>query len=503
MEHRPLRLYQADAITRLRQSIGSGHRRPVLQLPTGGGKTRIAGEILKMALGKGTRPCFVVPSISLIDQTIRSLWDDGIRDVGVIQADHPLTDYSQPVQVASVQTLARRQKPEVGLVLVDECHQQFTTVQDWMKETAIPFIGMSATPWARGMGRNWDDLIVVAKTQDLIDQGILSPFRVFAPAHPDLSGVSTIAGDYNEGELSEAMNKPELVADVVETWLRKGENRPTLVFAVNCAHAKHLQAKFEASGVPAGYIDSHTPAGDREIVRQKFHSGQYRVVVNVACLTTGVDWDVRCIVLARPTKSEMLFVQIIGRGLRTAPGKVDCLILDHSDTHNRLGFVTDIHHEALDDGERQEPKERKQSEPLPRECPKCTALRPPKVAACPCCGFKPERQTSVEEVEGELVEVRASNLNSRNGPAKSVRLQDKWIKFEDFFAQLKNHESSRGFKNGWAARQYRDLIGVWPNAYKRVSPQPVCPEVASWIKSRMIRFAKSKTANQNQGSAAA
>jgi len=114
-----------------------------------------------------------------------------------------------------------------------------------------------------------------------------------------------------------------------------------------------------------------------------------KVVCNVGCLTIGIDWDARSIILARPTKSEMLFVQMVGRGLRMADGKTDCLILDHSDNHIRLGFVTDIHHDELDDGwERQKaiPKDR---EVLPKKCPKCAFLKPPKLLACPCCGFIP------------------------------------------------------------------------------------------------------------------
>jgi superfamily II DNA or RNA helicase len=146
------------------------------------------------------------------------------------------------------------------------------------------------------------------------------------------------------------MDRPELVADVVETWIKRGENRSTLCFAVDRAHAKNLQQQFESAGIRCGYIDAYTDSEERERIADLFHDGTYRVVCNVGCLTTGVDWDVRCIILARPTKSEMLFTQIIGRGLRTADGKDDCLILDHSETHLRLGFVTDIHHESLDEG---------------------------------------------------------------------------------------------------------------------------------------------------------
>ena len=163
-------------------------------------------------------------------------------------------------------------------------------MNDWLKSEEmqkIPVIGVSATPWAKGMAKTWDDLIVCATTQQMIDDEWLCKFRVFAPTHPDLSGVKVVAGDYHEGQLGERMNKPKLVADIVETWIRMGEGRPTLCFAVNCAHAKALQDKFESSGIPAGYIDAYTDSDDREIIRKKFHSGEYKVVVNVGTLTTG------------------------------------------------------------------------------------------------------------------------------------------------------------------------------------------------------------------------
>ena len=137
---------------------------------------------------------------------------------------------------------------------------------------------MSATPWTKGLGKHYDDLIVAATTSELIDKGFLSPFRVFAPAHPDLSGVKIVAGDYHEGQLSEAMSQPVLVADTVSTWLRLGEDRPTLCFAVDRAHARKLADQFEAAGVPTGYVDANTPADERERIGRRLREGQIKVV---------------------------------------------------------------------------------------------------------------------------------------------------------------------------------------------------------------------------------
>ena len=263
-----------------------------------------------------------------------------------------MTNYAAPVQIASVQTLARRiALPPVDLVIVDEAHIYSKAIASWMdRDPKLIFVGLSATPWAKGMGRRYDDLIVCATIQELIDAGHLSPFRCYAPAEPDLSGVRTNKGDFVTADLSATMSEGGLVADVVSTWLEKGEARPTLCFAVDRAHAQSLQARFVAAGVACGYVDAYTDKVERALTRKRFEAGELRVVCNVGCLTTGVDWAVGCIILARPTRSEMLYVQMVGRGLRVNPGLDDCIILDHAGNALRLGLVTDIHHTSLEFG---------------------------------------------------------------------------------------------------------------------------------------------------------
>lgn len=466
----------------LRASLGSGHTRPLLQAPTGAGKTMLAAAIVDGARRKGNRVIFVVPALSLINQTVERFFAEGIHEIGVIQADHPMTDYSKPVQVASVQTLQNRRPPDADVVVIDEAHKWFKFYGKWMDQwDAVPFIGLSATPWTKGLGKFYDDLLIACSTQELIDNGYLSDFRVFAPSHPDLSKVRTVAGDYHEGDLSEVMSQNTLIADVVSTWRQKAENRPTICFAVDRAHAKHLYQQFEAAGVRAAYVDAYTPSEERDEIRDQLHLGMIQVVCNVGCLTTGVDWDVRCIVLARPTKSEMLFVQMIGRGLRTAEGKDHCLILDHSDTHLRLGFVTDIHHDALDDGKPKESSTREQEKPLPKDCGQCGFVKPPKVHACPSCGFKPEKQTQVETQKGELLELKQRKKTNREmtGPEK-----------ERFYGELKMYARQNGYSDGWASHKYREKTSVWPNHYKDAPLIQPSPETLSWIKSRQIAWAK-------------
>ena len=504
MSARDLHDHQAKALDMLRDSLRNGKRRPILCAPCGFGKTVLAGNIINRAVKKGKKVCFVVPAISLVDQTVQSLFKDGVHDVGVIQANHFMSDWSKPVQVASIQTIAKRKKyPDADLVLVDEAHKVFKTQTDWMKHEdwlKVPFIGMSATPWTKGLGKHYDDIIISATTQELIDKGFLAPFRVFAPDHPDLSGVDTQRGDYHEGQLGDAMDKMPLVANIVETWLRQGEGRPTLAFAVNCAHAKHIQRQFEEAGIPCGYQDAHTDDATRAKIKRDFHAGALKIVANVGTLTIGVDWDVRCIILARPTKSEMLFVQIIGRGLRTAQSKLDCLVLDHSNTHQTLGFVTDIFHDTLDSG-----KERKASEDIkdrqPKECPQCHFLRPKGTRACPNCGHMVGVPPSeVEHVEGNLKEITPKRGTGKkdDAPTNTIRIGDKWLPLGDFYGMLCWYGVKRGYKEGWAANKYKTAVGTWPNKYKYARLIMTIPEVDSWIRSQLIGYAKAVNATSTK-----
>ncbi|HWA17735.1 MAG TPA: DEAD/DEAH box helicase [Devosia sp.] len=478
-----LRPHQIEGIAMLRRALAAGTKHPILQMPTGAGKTVVAAAIVEGARRKGNRVVFTVPAIELIDQTVAAFGSEGIDGIGVIQGDHILTDWGRPVQVASVQTLAQRKDmPSATIVVVDEAHRTYRVIERWMKERPdLIFIGLTATPWARGMAKTWDALLVPVRMQQLIDQGYLAPMRVFGPSEPDLSKVSTVAGDYHEGELSEVMSSPLLVADVVATWLKLGEDRPTICFAVDRAHARKLSAEFVAAGVTCAYMDGFTEKEERDTIRRAFHDGRVKVVCNVGVLTTGVDWDVRCLVLARPTKSEILFVQIVGRALRPAEGKVDALILDHSATTLRLGFPTDIHHDALDDGSlrgsSQRVRERVVS--LPKKCPSCSYLKPAGVHVCPECGFAPQRQSKIEAVGGELVQMRTK-------PRKPTRQEQ-----QRFWSGLLWFTEDRGYSRGWASHKYKSKFGVWPRGMHDYSapPDATC---RGFVTASQIAFAKSK-----------
>jgi superfamily II DNA or RNA helicase len=482
-----LRGYQARAIELLRESLRTGHRRPVLKLPTGAGKTKIAGQIIRMALDRGKRAIFVVPRISLIEQTVASFEREGISHIGVIQGQNHRTDASALVQIASERTLSRRQIPPAGIVLIDEVHLQSVAIAKWIADpewATVPFIGLTATPWARGMGKIWDDLIAPVGITELIEAGYLSKFRVLAPSAPDLSDVKTTAGDFNESGLSEVCDTPEIVGNVIDTWFQHAKDRPTLVYGVDRRHAQHLQERFIEAGAPAEYVDCFTEMYEREEIFQRFRDGTTRIICNVATLDTGIDLDVRCICDCRPTKSRIRFVQTIGRALRVAPGKDHALLLDHAGNHLRLGLVTEIDFPKLDMGEPGKSlefvKDKDRKPARIRLCPECHCVQAPGARLCPQCGHVFHAVTMVHEREGALIELGAT----RRGQA----LVDNPEYWHGCFAFLANE---RGYKPGWAAHKFFQKFGTWP---KRRFPELCEPDikVKNWIKSRQVAFAKSK-----------
>lgn len=493
MHGHELRDYQSAAIQSVREQFKKGKKRVVLQMPTGSGKTATAAAVINSALGKGGRVIFTVPALSLITQTIESFRRDGITNIGVMQGQHELTDADQPVQICSVQTLARRKIPPASLVIVDEAHVVFDLYSRWFNHedwNNTHFIGLSATPWTKGLGKLWDDLVIGATTQDMIDKGHLCPFRVFAPSKPDLEGIKTVAGDYDLSGLDKAMNKTAITADIVKNWIERGEDRPTLCFAVNRAHAANICDEFNRAGVPAAYVDGETPLDERDDLAKDFKAGKYKIICNVGVMTTGVDLPfVSCLILGRPTKSEMLYVQIVGRGLRPANGKTDCLIFDHSDTTARLGFVTDIHHEILDDGTKKQGSgdKKEKKDPLPKPCPACTYLMPPKIKVCAACGFELKPKANVFVADGNLVE-------HLGGGRDKFYFQDDpemWEK-ELFYRELLGLAEERGYKKGWAFHQYKEKYHSEPD--KRFSKSAIiCSDkTRNWLKHVWIKRKKAE-----------
>lgn len=476
-EPKTLRPHQVRAIDLIRQSLAQANRRVVCQGPTGFGKTLVAAKIIDGALAKGNRVIFTAPAVSLIDQTVEAFEAEGIRDIGVMQANHPRTDRLAQVQVASVQTLARREIPDAAMVIVDEAHIKADVIDKLMVDRPdLFFIGLSATPWRQGMGLLWQDLVIPTTIGDLIDQGYLSQFAVYAPDVPDLSGVKVRAGEYVESALERVMGEAKLMGHVVGNWLENGQDRPTLCFAVNRAHAAALRGEFERHGVSAEYVDAMTDTVERSRINRRFRAGDVRVICSVRTMTTGVDLPVSCIIDAAPTMSEMLHVQKIGRGLRINPGTEDCEIFDHAGNSLRLGLVTDIHHERLDTTPPGKPKPRlPRTEKLPTECSKCAVLHTGCI--CPSCGNERIPQANVEVKDGGLVAI--------TGKVAVPTKADK----QRFYSMALSLARMRGKQQKFAAGLFKGRFGTWPRGLDEVITAPDAAFL-NWEKSRRIAWAK-------------
>jgi len=280
------------------------------------------------------------------------------------------------------------------------------------------------------------------------------------------------------------MDRASITGDIVETWLKLSGNGPTIAFCVNRRHAQHVCERFIEAGVAAEYADCDTAREDREDMFARFRSGETKVLCNVGILTTGLDLPmVSCLVDAQPTKSRILFVQKIGRGLRTAEGKGKLIIIDHAGNHLRLGRVTDITQAHLDDGKKRDGSAKKAAtEPLPKLCPECRAVLAYTARECSACGAQIIATSMVHEAEGELVE-----LGSRKSGLRATTLDEK----EQFYAELKWIQGTKGHRSGWCWHQYQARFKGErpPKWFELLTPREPSISTRNWLKSRAIAFA--------------
>lgn len=354
-----LRDYQQEAVHAVIQAAKEGTRRQVVVLPTGSGKTIVAAELSRLS-AKG-RTLFLVHRDELVEQSVEKLslvWNRS--EIGVVKAER--NDVDAKAIVASVQTLSKPKRLDqldassFSLVVQDEAHHVTSRSYRMVLEGLglLPettpgrlLLGITATP-RRSDGMPLSDVFEKITYQknirDLIDAGYLADVQaVQVKTKLDLSRVRITAGDFNEKDLALAVNTPERNRLVVDAYKQYGVGRKTVVFTANIQHARDLAAAFSKRGVRAQAVWGDMPKADRIKARHAFRDGEIRMLCNAQVLTEG--WDepsVEAIIMARPTKSQTFFMQCVGRGLRTFPGKSDCLILDVADNAHDLISIASI-----------------------------------------------------------------------------------------------------------------------------------------------------------------
>lgn len=476
--------FQATGVDTIRDRIRAGRRRILVVSPTGSGKTVTFAHVIVESLRKGKRALVLAHRVELINQTIDKLVRAGVPEVsiGVIRSHDLRHSPNAPVQVASVQTLAKRRYPPADLVVTDEAHRAvalgYQTIIEHYPQAA--HLWFTATPWrtdGRGLGEFCDDLVVMATVPELIAEGFLVPARTFTHPEPaDLAKVKrSKSGDFNEEELVKVMDQRHLVGDLVAHWKKHAEGLRTFAFGVNVTHARHIAEAFAAAGIPAEHIDGTTDEDVRARALARLASGEILVLANCGVCTEGTDCPpVKCVIMARPTLSKTLWHQCVGRGLRIVPGHPElnmAVVLDHGGNARRLGLITDEQDYSLDG------RAKRKNAPSVRTCEQCYAALPGGTQKCPECGYvfpvEPEREHP-EHIEGELVEAKTP-------PAPTMEERLGW------YAEVLTNAVSRGWKLGAARHRYKERFGMWPRGPRAVAlerehyPQPTIEEVVDRV----------------------
>ena len=408
------RPFQDTAHAALRQGFKDGHKNQMLMAPTGGGKTYLGLRIAHEALVKGRRAVFVCDRTTLINQTSKAADGYGLAAHGIVQANHWRRNTEMPFQIASAQTLAKREYwPAADVVIIDEAHTQLKVWVEFIMQTKAACIGLSATPFSPGLGKLFSNLVNATTMHELTESGVLVPMRVFSCKRANMEGAATAGGEWTDAA-AEARGM-EIIGDVVTEWIKFGENRKTIVFGATINHCQEMARRFLDAGIMAAVFTSQTTAPERELLLKEYskRDSALRVLISVEALAKGFDVpDVGCVVDCRPLrKSLSTAIQMWGRGLRSSPetGKKDCLLLDHSGNIHRFAEdYTEIFFnglDALDMGEKLDKKIRQDDEEKEfKGCPSCGYK--PFHKRCMSCGFEKQEAALVEAVPGEMQEVK-------------------------------------------------------------------------------------------------
>lgn len=342
-----LRPYQLDGIEAARRAFASGAKRVLVVLATGGGKTVLASSIIKSAASKGSKVLFLAHRRELISQASAKLSSFGVEH-GIIQAG-TMARPKRSVQVASVATMVNRldSLKDVNLIFVDEAHH--CAAGSYLKileaHPGAKVIGLTATPWridGKGLGDIFDSHVEVATPAQLHELGFLAKVKCFTFRPIDTSGVKVTAGDYNLGALGEAAAAPMIVGDIVDRYVEHAQGKRAVLFACNIEHSKSMAAAFVSAGIASEHVDGMTPSEERAAILARLGTGETKVLCNFGVCTEG--WDMPMLevaILARPTLSEALALQMIGRVLRVAEGKEHARIHDHARLLTAFGHPYD------------------------------------------------------------------------------------------------------------------------------------------------------------------
>ena len=394
--------YQKQVIKQIYRWYRWGKKSVMLVSPTGSGKTLTATHIITDAVNRNCRVLFIVHREPLIDQTVNTLINYGLKasQIGYIKAGYPHAEGEEMVIVASIQTLARRDYPkEIGLVIFDETHTTsfYKSAQELIYYYAespvvalskVKFLHLTATPYRTKAQEYFPHVEVVVQAPDiksLIKMGYLVYARHFGYGGLlDLTKLDTGKdGDYKRSQLNVVCGEETYNAEVVRRFREICPHKKAIAFCAGVEQSQLLAELFNQQGICAAHIQAETPTEERKEIFTRFKQGEIQIISSVGTLTEGFDEpSVEAVILARPTKSLALMLQMCGRGLRLSPstGKEDCWLLDFGENFKRLGRIDQKRRVSLCP-----------TPPRPstdtKECPDCQAQINKFFRICPECGY--------------------------------------------------------------------------------------------------------------------
>ncbi len=453
---------QNDVVVATRVALRS-HRRVLIQAACGFGKTVVAAFMSIAASNKGKKLYFICHRSELLYQTHLTFNKAGIQHAFIAAGFTP--DYSQQIQICSIDTLKRRfeKVPIPDLCIWDEAHHVgaagWSAVQNYYDKSY--HIGLSATPVrpnGAGLGEWFDIMIKSPQPSWLIENGRLSDYRyISSPLEPDLTNVHTRMGEYKQDEVEDVVDKPDIIGDVVRHYLKYARGKKTIMFAVSVKHSKHLVEQFRANGINAVHLDGDTPKDERRQSSRLFAQGRIDVLSNVGLFgegydlaaQSGLDVTVECVIDAAPTQSITRAIQKWFRALRAKSYKG--IIIDHAGNWKRHGLPDEDREWSLEGNKGQGKKKDDEDSISVKQCPSCYEVHFP-AKHCPNCGH--EYKVVGREIEvgdGELIEIdkdaARQQAKKEQGDAGSLD-------------QLIELGKQRGYKNPakWAAHVYTARI---------------------------------------------
>lgn len=448
-----LRIYQEAAIAAIRAAFAAGARAVLYVLPTGGGKTVIFSFIAKSASMLGRRVVIIVHRDALVRQASRALSDCGVPH-GIIAPGHTRT--RDLVQVASVQTLARRlELYEFDLLVIDEAHH--ATAGTWAKVIAAypeaHVLGVTATPArtdGRGLAEIFEEIVIGPSIKELIEQGYLVPPIVYGSKKKlDLSRVAVRGGDYDKKQLEAAMDTSSVTGDAVAEYSRLCPGAAAMSFCVTVKHSEDVAADFRAAGYRFKAVHGGLSISEIREAFEDLATGHLQGITSCDLVSEGTDVpNVRAAILLRPTASEALYIQQVGRALRPAPGKDCAIIIDHADNWFRHGGPAAPREWSLE-GRKRRPRRGSDELVAVWRCPECLADQKP-APVCMNCGHGYEPGGGGAQAPG----VQAGELARIDAELLRVKRRDE-VRRARTLEELERIGKERGYKPGWASITYQ------------------------------------------------